>query len=382
MPAKVDSKIVADMGKQLKERKEGHSRSMSNVMSGYITKNFDINEAMNNIKVPSTKEFPIENVQLDKIHVRKEGNFFEQSNIGSLKESIRACGLIDPIQLLKAEDGYHIIAGHRRFTAYSRLHEEDGDVFKAIPAIVYQLTDDKDMNLQVSENKEFVWITKETEERIYEDSNLESRQLTYSEVARYVVHILERLENADYRKKILENIERKWNSEKIDKSQQICKILESYNYTGWSKTTIQRFLKIYDTSKYSDFVEKKLNNIINSTEENKVSVLTVFKECKTDIDLYSLLNASTKTEKKFSSSQNKWRKEWQSLENDEEKKHYFNNLVEVQKNKLSEVEQKKTNKQFVALRKQIEKFSEEDTDYSQEEKDEIKKWIKILKGKL
>lgn len=370
------------MGKQLKERKEGHSKSMSNVMSGYITKNFDINEAMNNIKVPSTKEFPIENVQLEKIHARKEGNFFEQSNIGSLKESIRACGLIDPIQLLKAEDGYQIISGHRRFKAYSRLHEEDVDVFKAIPAIVYQLTDDKDMNLQVSENKEFVWITKETEERIYEDSNLESRQLTYSEVARYVIHILGRLENDDYRKKILGNIERKWNSEKIDKAQQICKILESYNYTGWGSKTIQRFIKIYDTSKYSDYAMQKLNEIINSTEENKVSVVTAFKECKADIDLYSILNTPTKTEKKFTSFQNKWRKEWQSLENDEEKKQYFSKLVEEQKNKVSEVEQKKTNKQFVALRKQIEKFSEEHTDYSKEEKAEIKKWIKILKGKL
>lgn len=375
MPAKVDSRIVANMGKQLKDRKEGHSKSMQNVLSGYGGMDVISNSLMN-FKTPSKAQaFPIRLINLKLIKERKEGNFFEQSNIGSLKESIRACGLIDPIQLLKIEEGYQIIAGHRRFTAYSQLHEENEDLYKTIPAIVYQLTDDEDLNLEISENKDFVWITQETEERIYEDSNLESRQLTYSEVARYVLHIMERLDDEEYRAKILENSVRKNNTTNFDRPEQICKILESYNYSGWSVTSLKRFVRIYDTSKYSDFVKTELNKIVESTEENKVAIATIYKRCNDEINLFLILNAPIDSKKNFSGIQNKWRNGWKSLA-EVQKKSYFESIIdEYKKIANGKAENKnKSNISFNKVKKEMNTFLSKES-FNTSEINEIKQWI-------
>lgn len=378
MSAKIDSKIVANMGKQLKDRKEGHSKSMQNVLSGYGGSDV-ISNSLLNLKTPSKSQaFPIRLINLKLIKERKEGNFFEQSNIGSLKESIRACGLIDPIQLLKTEEGYQIIAGHRRFTAYSQLHEENAEMYKMIPAIVYQLTDEEDLNLEISESKDFVWITKETEERIYEDSNLESRQLTYSEVARYVLHIMERLDDEDYRTKILESSVRKNNTKNFDRPEQICKILESYNYSGWSVTSLKRFVRIYDTSKYSSFVKNELNKIVESTEENKVAIATIYKRCNDEINLFLILNAPVESKKKFSSQQSEWRKEWKAL-SETEKKNYFEFIVGDYKKQTSEkkFENISENKYFKEVKKDMDVFLSKDS-YSETERKEIKQWIQKM----
>lgn len=378
MPAKIDSRIVANMGKQLKDRKEGHAKSMQNVLSSYGSIDA-ISDSLMNLKTPSESQaFPIRLINLKLIKERKEGNFFEQSNIGSLKESIRACGLIDPIQLLKLEEGYQIIAGHRRFTAYSQLYEKDNDLYKTIPAIVYQLTDKKELNLEISENKDFVWITKDTEERIYEDSNLESRQLTYSEVARYVLHIMERLDDEEYRKKVLADSVRKNNSSNFDRTEQICKILESYNYSGWSVTSLKRFVRIYDVSKYSAFVKSELNRIVNSTEENKVAIATIFKRCSNEIDLFLILNAPLDSKKKFSVTQNEWRKDWKTL-SESEKKQYFESIIDEYKNGInkSSVKEENSKKSFNKIKKDMNAFLSKKT-YEKEELVEIKQWIQKL----
>lgn len=378
MPAKIDSRIVANMGKQLKDRKEGHAKSMQNVLSSYGSIDA-ISDSLINLKTPSESQaFPIRLINLKLIQARKEGNFFEQSNIGSLKESIRACGLIDPIQLLKIEEGYQIIAGHRRFTAYSQLYEEDNNLYKTIPAIVYQLTDKEELNLEISENKDFVWITKDTEERIYEDSNLESRQLTYSEVARYVLHIMERLDDEEYRKKVLADSVRKNNSSNFDRTEQICKILESYNYSGWSVTSLKRFVRIYDVSKYSDFVKSELNRIVNSTEENKVAIATIFKRCSDEINLFLILNAPLDSKKKFSVIQNEWRKDWKTLFGNE-KKQYFESIIDEYKNSInkSSVKEENSKKSFNKIKKDMNAFLSKKT-YEKEELAEMKQWIQKL----
>lgn len=378
MPAKVDSRIVATMGKQLKDRKEGHAKSMQNVLSGYGGVDVISNGLINLKTTSKSQAFPIRLINLKLIKERKEGNYFEQSNIGSLKESIRACGLIDPIQLLRIEEGYQIIAGHRRFTAYSQLREENESLYKTIPAIVYQLTDDEDLNLEISENKDFVWITKETEERIYEDSNLESRQLTYSEVARYVLHIMERLDDEEYRAKILEATVRKNNTTNFDRSEQICKILESYNYSGWSVTSLKRFVRIYDASKYSDFVKSELNKIVESTEENKVAITTIYKRCNDEINLFLILNAPTDSKKNFSGIQKKWRGDWKSL-SEEQKKTYFESIISEYKDSLnSKVGNKdKHSVTFAKIKKDMNAFLSKES-YAASEIEEMKQWIQKM----
>lgn len=48
-----------------------------------------------------------------------------------LAANIQLCGLMDPLQVSKAEDGYTIVSGHRRFAALSLLAKEDSRFSKA-----------------------------------------------------------------------------------------------------------------------------------------------------------------------------------------------------------------------------------------------------------
>lgn len=61
----------------------------------------------------------------------------EKDSLKLLIKSIRERGLINPITLLKNENGYFIVNGHRRFNAYKSLRKFDKKYLK-IPAIVKQ----------------------------------------------------------------------------------------------------------------------------------------------------------------------------------------------------------------------------------------------------
>lgn len=64
-----------------------------------------------------------------------ERNFYELSGVEDLAANIQLCGLMDPLRVRKADDGYTIVSGHRRFAALSLLAKED-DKFASAACIV------------------------------------------------------------------------------------------------------------------------------------------------------------------------------------------------------------------------------------------------------
>lgn len=66
----------------------------------------------------------IEYIPLDQLHEDRR-NFYAVSGVDELAANIQLCGLMDPLRVSKAEDGYTIVSGHRRFAALSLLAKED-----------------------------------------------------------------------------------------------------------------------------------------------------------------------------------------------------------------------------------------------------------------
>ena len=63
-------------------------------------------------------------IPLDQLH-EDSRNFYAVSGVEELAANIQLCGLMDPLRVSKAADGYTIISGHRRFAALSLLAKED-----------------------------------------------------------------------------------------------------------------------------------------------------------------------------------------------------------------------------------------------------------------
>lgn len=66
----------------------------------------------------------IEYIPLDQLH-EDSRNFYAVSGVDELAANIQLCGLMDPLRVSKAEDGYTIVSGHRRFAALSLLAKDD-----------------------------------------------------------------------------------------------------------------------------------------------------------------------------------------------------------------------------------------------------------------
>lgn len=76
----------------------------------------------------------IEYIPLAELHA-DERNFYALSGVEDLAANIQLCGLMDPLRVRKADDGYTIVSGHRRFAALSLLAKED-DKFASAACIV------------------------------------------------------------------------------------------------------------------------------------------------------------------------------------------------------------------------------------------------------
>jgi ParB family chromosome partitioning protein len=71
---------------------------------------------------------------------------FDEDKLEELAASIKEHGLIQPIVLRKAGDGYEIVAGERRWRAARKANLKD------VPCIVRELTDEENMLLAIIEN--------------------------------------------------------------------------------------------------------------------------------------------------------------------------------------------------------------------------------------
>ena len=186
-------------------------------------------------------------------------------NISQLAESIMQCGLIDPISVIHevgTGDEYTIVSGHRRFKAYEMLNETypNDEAYETIPACVYELTSDIE-----AESNGLPYISKQQEEEMYREANLQSRQLTYGEVAHQVRKIVFKLDDEEYYNKLnaLTHDSERYSVTKGNRTKMIMNVLSSYSYQGWQRETIRRYLKLYEAVKYNDIPETVLDDIEN-----------------------------------------------------------------------------------------------------------------------
>ena len=99
----------------------------------------------------TVKDIPIGDIQM-KMNVRRD-----YTDICELAESIRQYGLLQPITVYAAKDGYMVKIGHRRFMAYKKLYQEDPEKYHSIRCII---SDDQNTALiQLVENAQRVDLT-------------------------------------------------------------------------------------------------------------------------------------------------------------------------------------------------------------------------------
>lgn len=119
----------------------------------------------------------VDEIPLGRVHVNPDQprKVFDEHELEELADSIRQNGVLQPILVRPASDGYQIVAGERRYQA-ARLAG-----LKTIPAIVRELDDDKVLLLALIENLQRSDLNPMEEARGYrrlmEANGLSQRQL-------------------------------------------------------------------------------------------------------------------------------------------------------------------------------------------------------------
>lgn len=99
------------------------------------------------IDVPTIEErLPLYIIRPAQIQIRHYDSLLQQQSIKELALSIRKHGLLQPIIVRPINQGFEIVAGHRRFYACKSLH------WKVIPAMVKDLSDKYAFEIQLVEN--------------------------------------------------------------------------------------------------------------------------------------------------------------------------------------------------------------------------------------
>ncbi len=97
-------------------------------------------------------------IPLTLVKPREDNPAERTEDIEGLIESIRSCGLMQPIVVrsistVKNVHGhYQIVAGHRRFAAFQKLFEQEGDKWERIPAMVVEADDELAEDMTLTEN--------------------------------------------------------------------------------------------------------------------------------------------------------------------------------------------------------------------------------------
>ena len=112
-----------------------------------LGKGLDAIFATENIAIDESKDTVVE-IKLEEIKQNpyQPRTIFNEEKLNELKESIEKNGLLQPIIVKKAVKGYYIIAGERRFRAFTMLNKE------TIPAIIKDMTDEEMMIFALLEN--------------------------------------------------------------------------------------------------------------------------------------------------------------------------------------------------------------------------------------
>ena len=251
---KVDINAALTSDTQVSSNRRGMARKATNALLGGLGNG--ISDMFSQDSMLRVQAVPFE-----KIREREINDFSDDADINSLAESIRLYGLINPLSVVHhpEEDIYVISAGHRRYKAVSILRNQypHDERYKTIDCAVYVVTDD-DFKLKQG----LPYITKEQEEGIYRDSNLESRQLSYEDVAKQIRHIVHRFDDPSYLKFVRDNLEKqgiRTYTTHTDKVKLIVNVLSTQKYSGWSRETIRQYLQIMDAER-DDILDQIENN--------------------------------------------------------------------------------------------------------------------------
>ena len=151
-------------------KKRVDSKDNTNIEIKEVVK---VKEIVKEVPVPSDTKIRLSEIEPNSSQPRKN---FDEDALAELADSIKKYGVIEPIVVSKAQNGYHIIAGERRWRA-ARLAG-----LKDIPAIVREYTDKERMEVALIEN-----IQREDlnpiEEALAYQSLIEEYQLKQDEVA-------------------------------------------------------------------------------------------------------------------------------------------------------------------------------------------------------
>lgn len=106
---------------------------------------------------------PIDRIKPNPLNPRQS---FEGPAFDELVLSIRTKGVLEPIIVRPKEKGYEIVAGERRFRAFSHVASENGGG-REIPAIVRDLSDEEAFDIMTIENLHREGLTEAEEARSF-----------------------------------------------------------------------------------------------------------------------------------------------------------------------------------------------------------------------
>lgn len=247
----------------------------NNAYGAFAIPDFNPTQAVHNvIENEGIKQIPLENIK------ERTVNEFNAISNKTLEKSILEIGLINPIIVRKSDnDKYIIISGHRRFDAFKtikkkleveKLNGKDVDNllehFKTIPAIVFEIVDEQS-DLYGTDPK---YITSSQEEKMYEASNLEVRQIGPKDLIKHIDYFYNLIkDDPEFKQEQLDknNKDAKRKATKLDVSKAVKNLIVDELGFNVSKSYVWRFIKIKEGANlYPEYQKKALKRIENGEE--------------------------------------------------------------------------------------------------------------------
>ena len=154
------------------------------ILNGKTTLKGDLIDAISqkmNISTERIEEIPIEKIKI-KSNIRKE---YKDGDIEEMAKTIKEKGLLQPITVVKSDDGfYEIIFGHRRYKGMVFLNKSEPDNYLKVKCIVKEKKDfdqDEITEIQLIENiqREDLTASEMKEALLY----FKQKGLAYKEIA-------------------------------------------------------------------------------------------------------------------------------------------------------------------------------------------------------
>ena len=238
----------------------------------------------------NAKENGIVDVDINLIKARSANEFEEISN-ETLKQSIASLGIMFPLLLRTSDNGkYTIISGHRRYGAAKEIlanlkikkaeQEKEGIItqeineqikkFSTVPALVFTVVEEGSELLGTNPK----YITNETEEEMYQASNLENRQINKESIFNNISYFYRLIKTKPgYEQELLErrNANSKRKASKLNMPEEISRIVTEVMNYNVKRTYIYRVVSIMEAENdYPQYQKIALQRIKNGEPVRRV----------------------------------------------------------------------------------------------------------------